>query len=223
GYLPEERGLYTTSRVLETLVYFGALKGLSSDTATHWALEYLEKVDLLDKANLEIKKLSSGQQQKIQLGITIINSPELLILDEPTKGLDPLNRTLLMDILLDLNKNGSTIIFVTHQMEEVEKIADRLVMIKNGQRKLYGEVETVKQQFGTNTLHIRFEGEIPQNPQLYSAHIENRSATITPVGDTDPNMIVAYLIKNNVTLQRLEVSAPSLHDIFIEISQQHDA
>lgn len=150
GYLPEERGLYTSSRVLEVLIYFGQLKGLDVKEAKKRALDFLEQVGLLDKQNLHISKLSSGQQQKIQLGITIINRPELLILDEPTKGLDPVNRALFMDILLGLNKQGSTIIFSTHQMDEAERIADRLVMIKKGKRALYGDINEVKSSYGNN-------------------------------------------------------------------------
>lgn len=122
GYLPVERGIYTNSKVLETMIYFGELKNIDTKQAKENALEYLEMVDLKDKANSLIKSLSSAQQQKIQLGITIINKPELLILDEPTKGLNPVNRELFTNIFLELNKKGTTIIFSTHQMEEVRKL-----------------------------------------------------------------------------------------------------
>lgn len=219
GYLPEERGLYATSRVLETLVYFGTLKGLSEKEANVWSHEYLEKVNLAGKEKLEIKKLSSGQQQKIQLGITIINNPQLLILDEPTKGLDPLNRSLLMDMLLELNKKGSTIVFVTHQMEEVEKIADRLIMIKDGQRVLYGDVQKVKEEFGSNTITLRFHGEFPQNEHLYTHKVENRTATIIPREGIQTNQILEYLIQEGIGVEKYEVATPSLHDIFIQISK----
>lgn len=220
GYLPEERGLYLTAKALETLIYFGTLKGMSEHEAKTWALAYLDKVGLADKANAEIKRLSSGQQQKIQLGITMINTPELLILDEPTKGLDPLNRALLMDMLLELNKNGSTIIFVTHQMDEVEKIADRLVMIKDGTRVLYGDVDEVKSQFGSNTIHMRYDGVIPDDTSRYTFRAENKFAEITPQQDIHPNEVLRYLLDNGVTVQTFEVSSPSLNDIFIKISQE---
>lgn len=221
GYLPEERGLYLTARVLETLVYFGTLKGMSEHDAKTWALAYLDRVGITDKANAEVKRLSSGQQQKIQLGITMINTPELLILDEPTKGLDPLNRALLMDMLLELNKNGSTIIFVTHQMEEVEKIADRLVMVKDGKRVLYGNVDEVKSQFGSNTIHMRYEGVIPDNETLYTYRTENKFVEITPKQGFQPNEVLRYLLDNGVTIHKFEVSSPSLNDIFIKISQEN--
>lgn len=219
GYLPEERGLYLTNRVLETLVFFGQLKGLHKQDATQRSLEYLERVGLKDKANLEIKRLSSGQQQKIQLGITILNRPQLLILDEPTKGLDPLNRSLLMDMLLELNRAGSTIVFITHQMDEVERIADRLVMIKDGQRVLYGEVEKVKRDFGENVIHLHYSGELPENMEMYSFRSENHEAEIRPNQGIDPQVILKYLVSENVWIDRFETASPSLNEIFLEISK----
>lgn len=220
GYLPEERGLYLSSRVLETLVFFGMAKGMSESQAHNNATEYLKRVELLPKANVEIKKLSSGQQQKVQLGVALINQPQLLILDEPTKGLDPLNRDLLMDMLMEFNQNGATIVFITHQMEEVEKIADRLVMIKEGRRILYGEVDQVKAEFGTNTIHLRYRGEIPDNPALYQFETERNTAEITPVADTSPNDIMRYLLESGVEVRKFEVSSPSLHEVFIQVSNE---
>ena len=125
GYLPEERGLYKKEPVLDVMVYFGRLKGLSKAQARAWSLDYLERVQLADKATAHLDKLSGGQQQKVQLGVTIMNDPELLILDEPTKGFDPVNRRLLMDIIEEHKRGGATVIMVTHQMEEVERLCDR--------------------------------------------------------------------------------------------------
>ncbi|MEI7604130.1 MAG: ATP-binding cassette domain-containing protein [bacterium] len=222
GYLPEERGLYVTSRVLETLIYFGRIKGMEYDAAKKFSLNYLERVGLADKANLNINKLSSGQQQKIQLGITIINSPKLLILDEPTKGLDPVNRSLLLEILMELNKSGSTIIFSTHQMEEAEKIADRLLMIKNGKSVLYGNIEEIKKSFGNNSINVVFEGRLPENNNLFSSKINNHTATLTPNKGIHSNEILKYLIYQNLELIKYEVSAPSLNDIFIKVYGQNE-
>lgn len=219
GYLPEERGLYVTSRVLETLVYFGELKGMSHDDAQRKAIEYLEIVGLSDKANSEIKTLSSGQQQKIQLGVAIINQPELLILDEPTKGLDPVNRKLLMEQLMKLNRAGSTVIFITHQMDEVEKIADRLVMIKEGRRVLYGSVEGVKQQFGSNIIHVVYDGEIPENNGMYSVARSKHSAEITPLEDVSTHAILKYLLEQNVAVKEFKIATPSLEEVFVIVSE----
>lgn len=216
GYLPEERGLYVTSKVLETLVYFGQLKGMSKVDATLGAKSYLEKVDLAGKENIEIKKLSSGQQQKIQLGITVINNPKLLILDEPTKGLDPVNRELLLSILLELNKSGSTIIFSTHQMEEVEKIAHRLLMIKDGEAALYGNLAEVKSKFSDNSIKLRFSGDLRTDARLFKAEVNGSTALIYPKDGKSKKEIINFLA-NSVDIISLEENVMSLNDIFIKV------
>ena len=148
GYLPEERGLYKKEKVLDVMIYFGQLKGLNRNEAKKFSLKFLERVGLSDKANMRLDKLSGGQQQKIQLGVTIMGDPELLIMDEPTKGFDPVNRRLLMNIIEEQRKAGTTIIYVTHQMEEVEQLCDRLILLKDGQAAAYGTLAEVKKQFG---------------------------------------------------------------------------
>jgi ABC transporter related protein len=148
GYLPEERGLYKKEKVLDVMIYFGQLKGLSRDGAKEFSLNFLKRVNLTDKAGMRLDKLSGGQQQKIQLGVTIMGDPELLIMDEPTKGFDPVNRRLLMNIIEERRKAGATIIYVTHQMEEVEQLCDRLILLKDGQAAAYGTLAEVKKQFG---------------------------------------------------------------------------
>lgn len=218
GYMPEERGLYLNSTVMEVLVYFGELKGLSLKDAKQEAFKFLLRVDLADKVNVKVNKLSSGQQQKIQLGITLINNPQLLILDEPTKGLDPVNRSFLMEILLEMNKNqGTTILFSTHQLEEVERIADRLLMIKDGERKLYGEVNEVKSQFGNNIIRISYKGKLPENDKLYTYTSENYYAELSPVEKTSSKEILEFLISKNLEIIKYEVGAPSLNEIFIKV------
>jgi ABC-2 type transport system ATP-binding protein len=152
GYLPEERGLYKKESVIDVMTYFGQLKGLGKIEAKQKSLDYLSKVNLSDKVNTRIDKLSGGQQQKIQLGITIMNNPELLILDEPTKGFDPVNRRLLMDIIEEHQRNGATIIFVTHQMEEVERLCDRVILLKDGISYAYGTIADIKKQFNGASL-----------------------------------------------------------------------
>lgn len=156
GYLPEERGLYTRSTVLDVMVYFGELKGLSGSEAKDFSLAYLERVGLADKANVKVKKLSGGQQQKIQLGVAIIGDPKLLILDEPTKGLDPMNRKLLLDIVDDLQQSGVAVIYVTHLMEEVERLADKLIILKDGKAHAYGSVADVKKKYKSKSIEDIF-------------------------------------------------------------------
>ena len=154
GYLPEERGLYRKESVIDTMVYFGEMKGL--ENPCEWSLKYLERVGLSDKVDEKIEKLSGGQQQKIQLGITIMRDPKLLILDEPTKGFDPMNRRLLMEIIEELHKNGAAIILITHYMEEVEKLCDRALLLKDGVARAYGKIADIKKEFGGKSLEQIF-------------------------------------------------------------------
>ena len=156
GYLPEERGLYTRAKVLDTMTYFGELKGMSRNDAKQEALAYLERVDLADKAGVKLKKLSGGQQQKVQLGVAIIGNPKLLILDEPTKGLDPVNRKLLLDTVDELQKQGTAVIYITHLMEEVERLADRVLILKDGRARAYGTVDSVKKEFKSQSIEDVF-------------------------------------------------------------------
>ena len=150
GYLPEERGLYRKESVIDTMVYFGELKGLKEPR--EWALKYLERVGLSDKVNEKVEKLSGGQQQKVQLGLTIMGSPKLLVLDEPTKGFDPMNRRLLMEIIEELHAKGTAVIMITHYMDEVEKLCDRALLLKDGVARAYGTIAEIKKEFGGKSL-----------------------------------------------------------------------
>ena len=154
GYLPEERGLYRKETVLDNLIYFGELKCLPNPR--EWALKYLQRVKLLDKANEKLERLSGGQQQKVQLGITIMNHPKLLILDEPTKGFDPMNRQLLMGIINELHQEGTAVILITHYMDEVEKLCDRALLLKDGVAHAYGAISEIRKQFNGKSLEQIF-------------------------------------------------------------------
>lgn len=154
GYLPEERGLYKKETVLDNMVYFGQLKGLKDPKG--WALKYLKRVKLEDKAGEKVEKLSGGQQQKIQLGVTIMGDPKLLILDEPTKGFDPINRRLLMEIIEEAHKKGAAIIMITHYMDEVEKLCDRAILLKDGVAHAYGTIAEIKKKHKNKSLEQIF-------------------------------------------------------------------
>ena len=171
GYLPEERGLYKKESVIDIMMYFGQLKGLSRDEARAQSMSYLQRVKLEDKAKLRLDKLSGGQQQKIQLGITVMGNPELLILDEPTKGFDPVNRRLLMNIIEEHQARGATVIMVTHQMEEVERLCDRIILLKDGKARAYGTVSEVRQKFKGHSLNdIFLEVYGDENDEEESTH-----------------------------------------------------
>ena len=156
GYLPEERGLYKKESVIDVMTYFGQLKGMTKEAARAESMSFLQRVNLEDKTKTRLDKLSGGQQQKIQLGITIMNDPELLILDEPTKGFDPVNRKLLMGIIEEHQRKGATVVMVTHQMEEVERLCDRIILLKDGKAHAYGSVTEVKKKFGGKSLNDIF-------------------------------------------------------------------
>lgn len=164
GYLPEERGLYTRVSAIDNLTYFGEMKGLSRAEARKAGMEFLAEVGLADKANLKLKKLSGGQQQKVQLGVAVMGNPSLLILDEPTKGLDPVNRKLLLDIVDQHKQQGASVIYITHLMEEVERLADRLLIIKNGKAEAYGTVSEVKKKFKAKSIEEVFVGIYNEEP-----------------------------------------------------------
>ena len=168
GYLPEERGLYKKESVIDVMVYFGRLRGLKNPK--EWSLDFLKRVGLEDHAKTRINKLSQGQQQKIQLGITVMNDPELLILDEPTKGFDPVNRHLLMDIIDELHQKGSTIIMITHYMDEVERLCDRILLLKDGVARAYGSVSEVRKSFNNKSLDQIFVDVYGENETEEESH-----------------------------------------------------
>jgi len=216
GYLPEERGLYKKEKVIDIMIYFGQLKGMTRSQAKEWSFNFLKQVNLTSEANTRLDKLSGGMQQKVQLGIAVMNNPDLLILDEPTKGFDPVNRRLLMDIIEDHQEKGATVIFVTHQMEEVERLCDRVLLLKDGERRLYGTIAEVKEEFGGQVLEVASEKTIPKNDKLYTIHRREGSLTYL-----DPNAslldIQIFFANSKIEYDRFELKRPSLDDIFVEI------
>ena len=215
GYLPEERGLYKKEKVIDVMQYFGRLKGLSKKEAQEFSKKYLERVGLEDKANLNIDKLSGGQQQKIQLGITIMGKPDLLILDEPTKGFDPVNRQLLMDIIAEENARGATIVMVTHQMEEVEKICNRALLLKDGKVKAYGTVDEIRNQFGKQRIILEFVGKLPKSDKFEIIKKDANYAELSP--KVDSQEILKELVSNSLQIINFKVQKSTLNEIFLEI------
>ncbi|WP_345764168.1 ABC transporter ATP-binding protein [Diaminobutyricibacter sp. McL0608] len=217
GYLPEERGLYKKESVIDVMVYFGKLKGLARDEARRWSQNYLERVGIPDKEKVRLDKLSGGQQQKVQLGVTIMNDPDLLILDEPTKGFDPVNRRLLMDIIDDQKKAGSTVMMVTHQMEEVERLCDRVILLKDGVSRAYGTVEEVQEQFGGTVVHVDHDGVIPRSAAYTVISDADGHAELEVTGDADPGEILRTIVDSGLTVRRFAPTRKSLDDIFVEV------
>lgn len=219
GYLPEERGLYKKEPVIDVMCYFGQLKGMTKSDAKKWSLDYLKRVELLDKAKLRLDKLSGGQQQKIQLGVTIMNDPELLILDEPTKGFDPVNRHLLMDIIDEQNKRGAGIIMITHQMEEVERLCKRAILLKDGKAEAYGTIDSIKDKFGGKRIILRYSGTLPLRPRLYDIKQQEPSyAELIPKDNVTSQRILRELTSiDGLDITTYDIQKPSLDEIFVSI------
>jgi len=217
GYLPEERGLYKKESVIDVMVYFGRLKGLSKADARAFSLNYLDRVDLADKASVRLDKLSGGEQQKIQLGVTIMNDPELLILDEPTKGFDPVNRRLLMDLIEERKQAGATVMMVTHQMEEVERLCDRIVLLKGGKSEAYGTIDEVQNQYGGRTVRIKYTGSLPDSPKYRVITRETNYAELAVADDVDEADVLRDLVTAGVVVRGFTAAKRSLEDIFIQV------
>ncbi|HET8574984.1 MAG TPA: ATP-binding cassette domain-containing protein [Candidatus Paceibacterota bacterium] len=225
GYLPEERGLYKKESVLDTMVYFGELKNLSRTEARKTSLEYLDRVGLADKAHKQLGSLSGGQQQKIQLGVTMMNHPALLILDEPTKGLDPVNRRLMVDMVNERVKDGATVILVTHHMDEVERLCDRVMLLKDGFRRLYGTLEEIRKTYGGNTVRVRFSGTLPERTDLYRVRSrEGMSGAELLVADNVESEAVLKFLANmpGIKLASFEAGRASLEDLFVDIYSENE-
>lgn len=222
GYLPEERGLYKKESVIDVMIYFGKLKGLRREAARKWSLSYLDQVGLADKEKTSVDKLSSGQQQKVQLGVTIMNNPELLILDEPTKGFDPVNRRLLMNIIDEQKKLGATVLMVTHQMEEVERLCDRIILLKDGVSRAYGTVEEVQDEFGNLLIHIEHDGRIPISASYRVVEEATGETKIEIASAKSSSEILHEIVDAGVNVRAFTPRRKSLDDIFVEIYGDED-
>ncbi|WP_324642410.1 ATP-binding cassette domain-containing protein [Pseudarthrobacter sp. LT1] len=221
GYLPEERGLYKKEPVLDVMVYFGRLKGLSKAAARTWSEQYLERVGIPEKAKTRLDKLSGGQQQKVQLGVTIMNNPELLILDEPTKGFDPVNRRLLMDIIEEHKRAGATVIMVTHQMEEVERLCDRVILLKDGVSRAYGTVAEVQEEFGGTVYRVSYDGVLPGSDLFDVISVGDGRAELSPRQGAPEEKVLRELVEAGVALRSFTPTRVSLDEIFIKVYGEH--
>jgi ABC-2 type transport system ATP-binding protein len=217
GYLPEERGLYKKDSVITTMIYFGQLKGMRSTQARQWSMQYLDRVGLADHANMRLDVLSGGQQQKVQLGVTIMNHPELLILDEPVKGFDPVNRRLLMEIIEEQRQRGATIVMVSHDMADVERLCDHIVLLKDGQAYAYGTVPEVQQRFGGTTAMIAYEGQLPESKSYRVLSDEHGRAELELAAGVEPSRLLLELIDVGTKLSAFTPARRSLESIFVEI------
>ncbi len=219
GYLPEERGLYRKSKIISTILYFASLKGISEKDAKPLAFRWLERFGLKDAAFQKVEELSKGNQQKVQLIISLLHNPHLLILDEPFSGLDPVNQILLKDILMELRQQNVAIIFSTHQMEQVEKMCDNICLINKGKHVLSGSLRDVKQRYGTNSLRIEYEGDgefLKTLPLVKRADVYQNYAELELV-DIKKSKELLNKLDDKLSLRKFEIVEPSLTSIFINV------
>ena len=217
GYLPEERGLYKKMKVFDQLMYLAQLKGLSHQAAKNAIDFWLDRFEASTWKKKEISELSKGMSQKIQFIATVAHDPEIYIFDEPFSGLDPINSEMLKDVILEEKKRGKTILFSTHRMEQVEQICDDICLFNQGKAVLQGNLRSIKQSFGNNTILLDFVGDSEFLNELEGVRINNRSTNFAEIrlleGASAQNILQVAIAKAEI--QRFEIVQPSLQDIFI--------
>lgn len=216
GYLPEDRGLYQKQRLEETIVYFGMLRGLNKSDAISTAKSWLSRFSLGNQGNRKIEELSKGNQQKIQFILSLIHDPELLILDEPFTGLDPINQLLLKEIIQEKQDEGKTIVFSTHQMEQVERLCTNICLVNKGEVVLEGALNSIRRDHASNAVDVRFQGDLKtEEITKYFTDYSLTDHTISGVLTCESTMFLNWL-NNHVIVESFQLNAPSLEQIFIE-------
>ena len=218
GYLPEDRGLYPKMKVGELLVFLAELKGLRGSQARKEIDFWLERFDLSDWKVKKVEELSRGMQQKLQFIVTVIHQPELIILDEPFSGLDPVNTKLLKDIILEMKEKGGTIVFSTHRMEQVEMICDDICLINKAEMVLEGNLSQIKKQYGKNTVVLDYDGDasfIQNFPEVEKIDDYGKFMEIKLREKSDPQALLQNLV-GKIAINKYEIQEPSLNAIFIE-------
>ena len=218
GYLPEDRGLYPKMKVGELLLFLAEIKGLKGSQARKEIDFWLERFDLSDWKSKKVEELSRGMQQKLQFIVTVIHQPELIILDEPFSGLDPVNTKLLKDIMLEMKEKGRTIVFSTHRMEQVEMICDNICLINKAERVLEGNLSQIKKQYGKNTVVLDYDGEanfIKNFPEIEKIDDYGKFMEIRLKEKSSPQDLLPKLV-GKISINKYEVKEPTLNAIFIE-------
>lgn len=218
GYLPEERGLYKRMKIMENLVFLAQLKGIGVQEATRRANRWLERLELGRWTDAKVEELSKGMQQKVQFIAAVIHEPEFMILDEPFSGLDPASSLVLKDTLLDLKKQGKTILFSTHRMDTVERLCDSICLVNQGRSVLLGALRDIKASYGRSSVQLEYEGELPllADPALVASsndfgnYVELRLAP-----GADPQHLLEVAMRT-AKIRRFEMVEPSLEEIFID-------
>jgi ABC-2 type transport system ATP-binding protein len=225
GYMPEERGLYKKMKVGEHLYYLAVLKGMSQDKAKKEINEWMSKFEIESWKNKRVEELSKGMQQKIQFIATVIHKPKLLILDEPFSGLDPLNTNLIKDEIRQLNREGISVIFSTHRMEQVEEICEYMVLINKGQKVLDGKVSAIKEDQKENIFEVRFNGTLSEEIRTEVEILKEDVDFIRfHVADLHfANQVLDRMIRSGMAIKGFREILPSINEIFIKTVQDANA
>jgi len=215
GYLPEERGLYKKLSVIETITYLASLKGMDPQTIETEADALLERTGMFASKKKRIEELSKGMSQIIQLIVTIVHDPELVILDEPFTGLDPVNTERVKRLLLDLREQGKAVILSTHQMNQVEALCDRVLMVNDGRSVLYGALDEIRAEHRGHAVFVESDAEVPLVPGVTERRTHKDHVELVLDAAATPQQTLEALVQAGVPIERFEVATPSLNEIFI--------
>jgi len=219
GYLPEERGLYPSMKVADNLMFFGQLRGLTAADARVAIRDWLAHFGMADTAGRRLQELSKGNQQKIQFVATVLHRPDLLVLDEPFSGLDPVNQDLMRATIQELSRRGTTIMLSTHRMDEVERLCSHLTLIHRGRAVCQGALDDVRREHGGESVHLEAEGDtsfVDALPQVASVRRSGRVLEVAMADQADPSALLAA-VAPRVRVRRFEVRGASLHAIFVRM------
>ena len=215
GYLPEERGLYRNLKVLDTLVYLAELKGVSRPTAQERATALLERIQLEEWATRKVRDLSQGMQQRLQFAASLIHDPEVIFLDEPFQGLDPVNAERIKDFIADLYRGGKTIVLSTHQMNRVEALCNRILLINRGRAVLYGRLAEIKREYAPHAVRVRTPQLLPDVSGVVEVAQDDGAFNLTLAEGADPQDVLRALLDRGVEVQAFEVAPMPLEEIFV--------
>ena len=221
GYLPEDRGLYQKQKLKEILIYFGMLRGLSSSEAKKRTSMWLERFELGNQGTRKVEELSKGNQQKIQFIISLLHDPDLIILDEPFTGLDPLNQLLLKEIMEEKQKEGKTIIFSTHQMEQVERLCNNICLIDKGELIVEGSLDDIRKKHSSDSVELRFRGDLDKKGvSKYFSELEYTDNTVSGILNKNSSEFLSW-VNSSVDVLSFQLKVPTLEQIFLkEVGQK---
>lgn len=221
GYLPEEKGLYKDLSAIDCILYLASLKGMDKATAKKRADELLQQTGMSDSKKKKIKHMSKGMGQIIQFIVTIIHDPELLIMDEPFSGLDPVNTELMKNMVCKLRDEGKAIILSTHQMNQVEEICDRVLMINHGEEVLYGDLKQIKSGFKKHSVQVSVDGEFGDLTGVTEKRFNKEGVELILAEDISPQTVLDQLRDQGLPINRFEITTPSLHTIFLHMAGEN--